>query len=791
MAAAAARKLQKEVEVVLKKGHEGTEEFAELWDQMASAQGPQKERLGEELKKCINKLQRLRSQMRDWLGSNAVPTNLKDKLEEGRKQIENDMSRFKDFEREFKTKAFSSTGLAKMDELDLEEAEKQKYQEWLAQTIQALKDQLDQFEADTQLLSGKKAPSADDKSRLPKLQKAQERTRWHIKKLEQLLRAANNDAVEVSDLAVAKDSIELFVEAGEDSDFHHDEQLYDCFDLTEYEEKALPKGIELLDRADDSTISGSVALSKKAAKEKDKKKKWDKKEKAEKKPPPQQPKVNKAIIEEDSLKEPDEVKVQEDQLLTEREEFICKICQIHVVGCRPKLTSCSHLFCGDCIWQWFNQHPDTQTWAQRAKAAGPDRCVPCPVCKKSLNENQDLVSVSSDTQRGENVLLWRMLSGLRIMCINNPKLRKEDGKCDWIGEYGTYQKHYEVCKNVPLADADYPPETPTPQKLPAPEKLPAPTPAPPAKQVSKATPPVAPKKSPKIAPKAMTSLPKASAPNVAAQPMAQPIATAPPAVAPVAPVAPAPQAAPTAPPVVRAEERREPPQPQMPQPQLPAPQQCPVAPQVAPVAPQVQVQPQVQPLVQRREEAPAAPAAAAPAAQASGYQGRACGNFEATGPTMVPVRQGDLIEVLETHPTGWSYAKNLSNSGTPPGWVPSWIVDASARAKETVDARTDPISKQIIVQTRDRDQDVRPTAVQPAAPAPQPVHASPAPVRAQAQLVQAARDFASGSDSQMSLSASDYVEIVERHQSGWTFGRKMVGGMSVSEGWFPDWACNP
>ena len=63
----------------------------------------------------------------------------------------------------------------------------------------------------------------------------------------------------------------------------------------------------------------------------------------------------------------------------------------------------------------------------------------------------------------------------------------------------------------------------------------------------------------------MTSLPKASAPNVAAQPMAQPIATAPPAVAPVAPVAPAPQAAPTAPPVVRAEERREPPQPQMPQ----------------------------------------------------------------------------------------------------------------------------------------------------------------------------------------------------------------------------------
>ena len=28
------------------------------------------------------------------------------------------------------------------------------------------------------------------------------------------------------------------------------------------------------------------------------------------------------------------------------------------------------------------------------------------------------------------------------------------------------------------------------------------------------------------------------------------------------------------------------------------------------------------------------------------------GNFEATGPTMVPVRHGDVIEVLETHHTG-------------------------------------------------------------------------------------------------------------------------------------------
>ena len=119
--------------------------------------------------------------------------------------------------------------------------------------------------------------------------------------------------------------------------------------------------------------------------------------------------------------------------------------------------------CGSCLR--FNQHPDTQTWAQRAKAAGPDRCVPCParipaprssaklstvflfspwavvqVCKKSLNENHDLSPVPlarnsrcrrdmrlskyqlhaalrcSNTQRSENVLLWRMLSQKQIRC---------------------------------------------------------------------------------------------------------------------------------------------------------------------------------------------------------------------------------------------------------------------------------------------------------------------------------------------------------------------------------------
>merc|ERR1712232_870750 len=142
-----------------------------------------------ELKRAINKLQRLRAQIREWIGQSEVKNNPKDKLEEARKKIEHDMQRFKEFERDLKTKAFSTCALAKADELDLEEAEKVKYQEWLASTIQVFNDQMDEFDADLEVFMNKKSLSNDDKSHQASLRMRQERHRWHTHKLELLLRA--------------------------------------------------------------------------------------------------------------------------------------------------------------------------------------------------------------------------------------------------------------------------------------------------------------------------------------------------------------------------------------------------------------------------------------------------------------------------------------------------------------------------------------------------------------------------------------------------------------------------
>jgi len=155
---------------------------------------------------------------------------------------------------------------------------------------------------------------------------------------------------------------------------------------------------------------------------------------------------------------PADVKVQWDQLLRETaddsemvEEFVCKICQVHVVGCGPKLTRCSHLFCGDCIATWFEVQPRSQSWAQRAQSAG---LVPCPVCKEPLHEERDLFPVCA-TGPNDSSLLWRLLSGVKIVCANNPKCRA-DGRCTWVGEYGSYQKHLQTCANIPLDNEPMP-----------------------------------------------------------------------------------------------------------------------------------------------------------------------------------------------------------------------------------------------------------------------------------------------------------------------------------------------
>jgi CCR4-NOT transcription complex subunit 3 len=83
----AARKLQQEVDKTFKKVEEGVQEFDSIYEKLdASTNAAQKEKLEDNLKREIKKLQRLRDQIKTWAASN----DIKDKgpLMDKRKLIE-------------------------------------------------------------------------------------------------------------------------------------------------------------------------------------------------------------------------------------------------------------------------------------------------------------------------------------------------------------------------------------------------------------------------------------------------------------------------------------------------------------------------------------------------------------------------------------------------------------------------------------------------------------------------------------------------------------------------------
>lgn len=62
---------------------------------------------------------------------------------------------------------------------------------------------------------------------------------------------------------------------------------------------------------------------------------------------------------------------------------------------------------------------------------------------------------------------------------------------------------------------------------------------------------------------------------------------------------------------------------------------------------------------------------------------------------------------------------------------------------------------------------------------------SPLPPKEAKNVMTVTTAFSATHSSQLSVIPDDLVDIVQRHPSGWTFGRKA----DLSEGWFPDWVC--
>lgn len=217
-----------EIERCLKKVTEGVETFEDIWQKVHNATNSnQKEKYEADLKKEIKKLQRLRDQIKSWIAS----AEIKDKstLLDYRKLIETQMERFKVVERETKTKAYSKEGLGAAQKMDPAQKEREEISAWLIQSIDALNLQQDQFESEIEsLLAGKKKRLDKDKQdRMDELKAKLEKHRYHIRKLETLLRMLDNMSVEVNQIRSIKDDVEYYIESSQDPDFEGNEYIYD------------------------------------------------------------------------------------------------------------------------------------------------------------------------------------------------------------------------------------------------------------------------------------------------------------------------------------------------------------------------------------------------------------------------------------------------------------------------------------------------------------------------------------------------------------------------------------
>lgn len=253
--AMATRKLQGEIDRVLKKVDEGVGVFEQIWDKVYSATTTaQKEKYEGDLKKEIKKLQRLRDQIKTWQGDSSIKD--KTKLDANRKLIEEKMEKFKICEKETKTKAFSKEGLAQ-DRTDPKQKAKAAVGNWVRDAISALQEQADEMEAEIETLnSGKRKKRTEENPRVSDLKEHISKHEYHVGMLERLLRAVYNDGIAPEETADLKDSIEYYIESNQDPDFYEDDEMYELLNLDSVPAPTAPKkNSKQVDRNDEDDNS--------------------------------------------------------------------------------------------------------------------------------------------------------------------------------------------------------------------------------------------------------------------------------------------------------------------------------------------------------------------------------------------------------------------------------------------------------------------------------------------------------------------------------------------------------
>ena len=242
----------------MKKIDEGVELFDEIWEKVYSAeQQNQKEKFEMDLKKEIKKLQRHRDQIKTWISGSEVKD--KEPLIEARKLIESKMEQFKICEKETKTKTYSKEGLAREDKLDPEEEAKLNTTSWLGEYIEKFTQEVEEKDFEIEKLSSGKGKKSQ-KHKIEALQQYVQQHKFHISKLEGIIRLVNNDVLSVDVVDPLKDDLDYYLESYQEDDYavsYDEEYFYESLGLDELDVVNVDRVTHVNKKSDDATSTSS------------------------------------------------------------------------------------------------------------------------------------------------------------------------------------------------------------------------------------------------------------------------------------------------------------------------------------------------------------------------------------------------------------------------------------------------------------------------------------------------------------------------------------------------------
>lgn len=187
----------------------------------------------------------------------------KDTLIQTRKLIETKMEQFKICEKETKTKTYSKEGLARAERLSPEEQAKLDTSEWVGEFVKKINECVDEKDLEIERLSSGKGKKTN-RHTIDEYNEIINSHKFHINKLEGIMRLVMNDRLDHELVDDMKEEIEYYVDSHEEEEYmqsYDEEYFYESLGLDELDVVNVDRVTQASNSAKTSKIDDESATS--------------------------------------------------------------------------------------------------------------------------------------------------------------------------------------------------------------------------------------------------------------------------------------------------------------------------------------------------------------------------------------------------------------------------------------------------------------------------------------------------------------------------------------------------